>query len=59
MKAQYTLKEDGFRGIWFEGDKYRDKVIIYMMGAKCGEEDTIQASKTLREEGYSLSLIHI
>lgn len=54
MKAQYTLKEDGFRGIWFEGGKYRDKAIIYMTGAKCGEEDTIQSSQTLRDEGYSV-----
>ena len=23
-KEQYALEEDGFRGIWFEGDKYRD-----------------------------------
>lgn len=54
MKEQYTLEEDGFRGIWFEGDKYRDKVIIYMTGAKCGEEDTIHSSELLRDEGYSV-----
>ena len=54
MKEQYTLQEDGFRAIWFEGGKHRDKAIIYMTGAKCGEEDTIQSSKTVRDAGYSV-----
>lgn len=54
MKQQYTLKADGFRAIWFEGDKYRDKVIIYMGGAKCNEKICVDSSDYLRAEGYSV-----
>lgn len=35
MKEQYTLEEDGFRGIWLGGDKYRDKAIVYEKASPC------------------------
>lgn len=54
MKEQYTLQEDGFCAIWFEGSTYRDKVIIYMTGAKCSEEHTVYSSKIVRDAGYSV-----
>lgn len=54
MKQQYTLEQDGFRAIWFEGKEYRDKVIIYMGGAKCNEKVSVDSSQYLREAGYSV-----
>lgn len=54
MKKQYTVEEDGFRAIWFEGKEYRDKVIIYMGGAKCNEQVSVDSSRYLRDEGYSV-----
>lgn len=45
MKKEYNLKDDGFRAVWFEGVKHRDKVIIYMHGAGVDEKTTIEASK--------------
>lgn len=54
MKERYTLKDDGFCAVWYEGNKYRDKVVIYMSGAKCDEKMTIESSKYIREAGYSV-----
>lgn len=54
MKEQYTLQEDGFRAVWFEGTKYSKKAIIFMLGARCGEKNTIDSSLRLRNEGYSV-----
>lgn len=54
MKKEYNLKDDGFRAVWFEGVKHRDKVIIYMHGAGVDEKTTIEASKYLRGAGYSV-----
>ena len=54
MKREYILEEDGFRAIWFEGKENRDKVIIYMSGAGINEKITIDASKYLRDAGYSV-----
>lgn len=54
MKKEYTLKEDGFRAIWHEGKENRDKVIIYMNGACCGENVTLEMSQYLVKSGYSV-----
>ena len=54
MKKEYTLKQDGFRGIWFEGTTNRDKVIIYMGGAGCDEKVTLEMSQYLVKAGYSV-----
>ncbi|MGN0608695.1 MAG: acyl-CoA thioester hydrolase/BAAT C-terminal domain-containing protein [Oscillospiraceae bacterium] len=54
MKKEYTLKQDGFRAVWFEGTKSRDKAIIYMSGAGCGEEVTVEMSQYLVNNGYSV-----
>lgn len=59
MKEKYTIKEDGFCAYWFEGNKYRDKVVIYMSGAKCDEKITIKSSQYLREAGYSVLCLGI
>ena len=52
MKKEYTLKQDGFRAIWFEGTVNRDKAIIYMGGAGCSEEVTLEMSQYLVKAGY-------
>lgn len=54
MKKEYTLKQDGFRAVWHEGTENRDKVIIYMNGAGCGEDVTHEMSQYLVENGYSV-----
>ena len=54
MKREYILEKDGFRAIWFEGNENRDRVIIYMSGARINEKMTIDASKYLRDAGYSI-----
>ena len=54
MKKEYTLSEDGFRAIWCEGGTFRDKVIIYMGGAKMSEKQTLQAAQYLIDSGYSV-----
>lgn len=54
MKESYTLEKDGFRALWFEGKMYRDKVIIYMGGAKCNEKISVESSEYLRAAGYSV-----
>ena len=54
MKKEYTLKQDGFRAIWFEGTVNRDKAIIYMGGAGCSEEVTLEMSQYLVKAGYSV-----
>ena len=54
MKREYILEKDGFRAIWFEGNENRDRVIIYMSGAGINEKMTIDASKYLRDAGYSI-----
>lgn len=54
MKQQYTVQEDGFRAVWFEGSTYREHAVIYMTGAKCGEQMTIDSAHYLVDAGYSV-----
>lgn len=54
MKKEYTLKQDGFRAVWYDGTLNRDKAIIYMSGAGCGEEVTFEMSQYLVKNGYSV-----
>lgn len=50
MKKEYTLEQDGFRGIWFEGKENKEKAVIYMHGAAVGEKMTLDASKYVRSD---------
>lgn len=54
MKKEYTLKQDGFRAVWQEGTHNRDKVVIYMNGAECDEDVTLEVSQYLVKNGYSV-----
>ncbi len=54
MKQQYTVQEDGFRAVWFEGSIYREHAVIYMTGARCGEQLTIDSAHYLVDAGYSV-----
>ncbi|MBQ8826079.1 MAG: hypothetical protein IJ007_03175 [Oscillospiraceae bacterium] len=54
MKKEYTLNEDGFRAVWYEGSTFRDKVIIYLGIAKTSEENALQAAQYLIDSGYSV-----
>lgn len=53
-EKEYTLNEDGFRAVWYEGSTFRDKVIIYLGGAKTTEEQTISSAQYLIDKGYSV-----
>ena len=54
MKKQYTVQEDGFRAVWFEGSMDRQHAVIYMTGARCGERITTDSAQYLVEAGYSV-----
>ena len=57
MKSEYTVEEDGFRALWFEGTAHRDKAIIWMHGSSMGEKACIADSAYLREVGYSVLVL--
>ena len=54
MKQRYTLREDGFCAVWQEGGARREKAVIYLNGAGCGEAVSVEMSQYLVREGYSV-----
>ncbi len=54
MKQQYTVKDDGFRAVWFEVSTYKEHAVIYMTGAKCSEKMTTDSARYLMDAGYSV-----
>lgn len=57
MKREFTLTDDGFKGIFYEGLKNKDKAIIYIGAAGTDEEMTNNASHFLQKEGYSVLVV--
>jgi len=54
---RFTVKEHGFAGNFYPGPKGTDKIIIFVGGAMCTEKISINASRFIREAGYSMLLL--
>ena len=52
-----TLERNGFEGIYFEGKKSPDKVIIAAGGASCDEKTSVYMSEYLRRAGYNVLVL--
>jgi len=54
---RFTVREHGFAGKWYPGEKGTDKIIIFVGGAMCTEKIAENASKFIRDAGYSMLLL--
>ena len=52
-----TLERNGFEGIYFEGKKSPDKVIIAAGGASCDEKTSVYMSEYLRRARYNVLVL--
>lgn len=54
---QFSLQKNGFKGTFYEGSSYKDKVVIYIGGAFLNEKITNDSSEFLRNAGYSVMVV--
>ena len=52
-----TLEKNGFIGIFFEGRKSPEKVIIAAGGAMCDEKNSVCMSRYMRKAGYNVLVL--
>jgi len=54
---RFTVKDNGFAGIFYPGDRGTDTIVIFVGGAACTEKVSVKASTFLREAGFSMLLL--
>ncbi len=52
-----TLEKEGFIGHYFTGNRGKEKAVIYMAGAMCGEKLCVESSEFLRNQGYPVLVL--
>lgn len=57
QQVDFTVKEHGFCGSYYNGTKHTDKAIIYMSGAGVGRKMTVSTGKFLINEGYNVLVL--
>jgi len=52
-----SVKDHGFAGIYYPGQKGTDKIILFVGGAACNETVSVRASTFIRHAGYSVLVL--
>jgi len=53
MQQRFTVRENGFAGVFYPGSRGTDTIVIFVGGAACNEKVSTIASGFIREAGFS------
>ena len=57
METELTVSENGFPGIYYPGDKYPDRAVIYAGGGGSSKEESIASAAFIKDAGFSMLLL--
>jgi len=54
---RFTVKDDGFAGVFYPGTRGTDTIVVFVGGASCNEKVSFKASRFIRDAGISMLLL--
>jgi len=54
---RFTVRENGFAGLLYPGERGTDTIVIFTGGAACTEKVSVKASTFLREAGFTVFVL--